>query len=169
MGRFLLLWRIRKRLIWFTKNAVPGWEVWCGWRGERGARVEKEWEKRECKMTVPAFTRRLTIVVLMFGQHRKWWPNTKTTLVQRLVFTEVIPQQTQNICRTFIQRWTSVIDAGPALYTNVLCLLGQDYILNHNVCVNLGWCWVQCIFRSQYLSPLSSWVTCQCIKQFVRD
>ena len=35
-------------------------------------------------------------------------------------------QKTQNICITFIQRWTNVEDVGPTLYkcyTNVLCLL----------------------------------------------
>ena len=38
----------------------------------------------------------------------------------------MVAQQTQNICITFIQRWTSVEDAGPALdkcYTNAMCLL----------------------------------------------
>ena len=37
------------------------------------------------------------------------------------------PQQTQNICITFIQRRPNVFDVGPTLYkcyTNVLCLLG---------------------------------------------
>ena len=36
-------------------------------------------------------------------------------------------QQTQNICITFVQRWSSFEDVGPSLYecyTNVLCLLG---------------------------------------------
>ena len=36
-------------------------------------------------------------------------------------------QQTQNICITFIPRWTNVEDVGPTLhqcYTNGLCLLG---------------------------------------------
>ena len=40
----------------------------------------------------------------------------------------VIPQQTQNICITFIQRRLNVLDVGTTLYkcyTNVLCLLGQ--------------------------------------------
>ena len=38
-----------------------------------------------------------------------------------------VPKETQNICMTFIQRWTNVEDVGPALdkcYTNVLCFLG---------------------------------------------
>ena len=39
------------------------------------------------------------------------------------------PQQTQNICITFVQCWTNVEDVGPTLYkwyTNVLCLLRHD-------------------------------------------
>ena len=38
------------------------------------------------------------------------------------------PQQTQNICITFVQRRPNVFDVGPTLYncyTNVLCLLGR--------------------------------------------
>ena len=37
-----------------------------------------------------------------------------------------LPQQTQNICITFVQRRANVVDVGPTLhkcYTNVLCLL----------------------------------------------
>ena len=40
------------------------------------------------------------------------------------------PQQTQNICITFVQRRPNVFDAGPTLYkcyTNVLCLLDQPW------------------------------------------
>ena len=36
------------------------------------------------------------------------------------------PQQTQNICITFVQRRPDVFDVGPTLYkcyTNILCLL----------------------------------------------
>ena len=39
----------------------------------------------------------------------------------------IVSQWTQNVCITFVKRWTNVEDAGPALYkcyTNVLCLLG---------------------------------------------
>ena len=42
--------------------------------------------------------------------------------------TSCYPQQTQNICKTFVQRRPNVFDVGPTLYkcyTNVLCLLGQ--------------------------------------------
>ena len=41
--------------------------------------------------------------------------------------TRAPPQQTQNICITFIQCWVNVEDVGPTLhkcYTYVLCLLG---------------------------------------------
>ena len=44
-------------------------------------------------------------------------------------------QQTQNICITFIQCWSNVEDAGPALYesyTNVLCLLDRAPTLLFN-------------------------------------
>ena len=40
---------------------------------------------------------------------------------------KVLAQQTQNICITFVQRWTNVEDVGPTLYkcyANVFCLLG---------------------------------------------
>ena len=40
-------------------------------------------------------------------------------------------QQTQNICITFVQPWSSVEDVGPTLYkyyTNVLCLLGVHVV-----------------------------------------
>ena len=43
--------------------------------------------------------------------------------------TPLIPEQTQNICITLVQRRPNVFDVGPALYkcyTNVLCLLGND-------------------------------------------
>ena len=39
----------------------------------------------------------------------------------------IATQQTQTICRTFVQRRPNVFDVGPTLYkcyTNVLCLLG---------------------------------------------
>ena len=36
--------------------------------------------------SVPANTRRSPNVVLMSGQRRRWWPNIKTTLGERLVF-----------------------------------------------------------------------------------
>ena len=52
---------------------------------------------------------------------RKW-------IFSRLVFLICVTQQTQNICMTFVQCWTSVEDVGPTLYkcyTNVLCLLGS--------------------------------------------
>ena len=58
-----------------------------------------------------------------------------TTLGQSVVFACLPPssQQTQNLCITFVQRWTNV-DVDPTLYkcyTNVLCLLGwrgwRDY------------------------------------------
>ena len=42
--------------------------------------------------------------------------------------TSCYSQQTQNICKTFVQRWPNVFDVGRTLYkcyTNVLCLLGQ--------------------------------------------
>ena len=51
---------------------------------------------------------------------RKW-------IFSRLVFLICVTQQTQNICITFVQCWTSVEDVGPTLYkcyTNVLCKLG---------------------------------------------
>ena len=54
------------------------------------------------------------------------------------------PQQTQNICRTFIQCRPNVFDVGPTLYesyTNVLCLLG----LAHNK------------------SPLTTWAGCRVV------
>ena len=43
----------------------------------------------------------------------------------------VPPQQTQNICITFVQRRTNVFDVGPALYKcyrNVLWLLGHTHL-----------------------------------------
>ena len=43
--------------------------------------------------------------------------------------SETIPQQTQNICITFVQRRPNVFDVGPTLYkcyTNVLRLLGYQ-------------------------------------------
>ena len=44
------------------------------------------------------------------------------------------PQQTHNICITFIKRWTNVEDVGSTLYkcyTNVLCLMvtGELYFV----------------------------------------
>ena len=61
-------------------------------------------------------------------------------------------QQTQNSCITFIQCWTSVVDARPTLYkcyTNVLCLLGRPlkmmfinnehwpFFISYNYCFKL--------------------------------
>ena len=48
----------------------------------------------------------------------------------RQCWTNVVTQQTQNICITFVQLWPNVSDVVPALYkcyrsTNVLCLLGR--------------------------------------------
>ena len=48
-------------------------------------------------------------------------------------------QQTQNICIPFIQRRPNVFDAGPTLYkcyTNVLCLLGTDDIIENMKYIN---------------------------------
>ena len=45
----------------------------------------------------------------------------------------VLSQQTQNICITFVQCWTNVEDVGSRLYkcyTNVLCLLGYVTIVH---------------------------------------
>ena len=45
-------------------------------------------------------------------------------------------QQTQNICMTFVQRWTNVEDVGPTFYkcyTNVLCLLGDHQVIPANL------------------------------------
>ena len=47
---------------------------------------------------------------------------------ERCAVTRSAHQQTQNICITLVQCWTSVEDVGPTLYkcyTNVLCLLGN--------------------------------------------
>ena len=49
------------------------------------------------------------------------------TTLMSLEYSYIDTQQTQNICTTFVQYWTSVEDVGPTLYkscTNVLCLLG---------------------------------------------
>ena len=46
--------------------------------------------------------------------------------LQRAIYCLMPAQQTQNICITFIQRWTNVEDVGSTLYkfsTNILCLL----------------------------------------------
>ena len=55
------------------------------------------------------------------------------------------PQQTQNICITFIQCWTNVEDVGPTFYkcyTNVLCLLGRGHPDNGWQGVVLTKCWL---------------------------
>ena len=57
----------------------------------------------------------------------------------------------QNICITFIQRWTNVEDVGPTLYkcfTNVSCLLGH--------CLNWSflWTWLLCQMPLSRLDPL---------------
>ena len=46
--------------------------------------------------------------------------------------TQVPAQQTQNICKTFVQRWPNAFDVGPTLYkfyTDILCLglLGEHF------------------------------------------
>ena len=50
--------------------------------------------------------------------------------VNQFLLSNLLTQQIQNICITFVQRWTNVFDVGLTLYkyyTNVLCLLGvQD-------------------------------------------
>ena len=51
-----------------------------------------------------------------------------------------MPQQTQNICITFVQRRPNVFDVGSTLYkcyTNVLCLLGRNCIINTVLCYKL--------------------------------
>ena len=47
---------------------------------------------------------------------------------------QIISQQAQNICITFLQRRPNVFDVGPTFvcYTNVLCWLGM--------CCRVAWC-----------------------------
>ena len=53
------------------------------------------------------------------------WPNIESPLGQCLVFAgiDMVSQQTQNMCITFVQRRPNVKDVGPTLfkcYTNAL-------------------------------------------------
>ena len=60
-------------------------------------------------------------------------------LLDGMYFWDVC-QQTQNICITFIQCWTSVEDVGPTFYecyTNALCLLGWEQShIRHRWCTH---------------------------------
>ena len=70
-----------------------------------------------------------------------WWPTSQTMGQHCTKFCpkfgialsyKSIPQQTQNICITFVQRRPNVFNAGPTLYkchTNVLCLMGLLFLL----------------------------------------
>ena len=53
---------------------------------------------------------------------------------------QVISQQTQNFCKTFVQRWPNVFDVGPTLYkcyTNVcVCWVGDNN--NFNPCTAMS-------------------------------
>ena len=92
----------------------------------------------------PVNARRWPNVGLMLGHNLRRWlfqhTNNKIRHKQKYrdqnekgVFTLLCwpysTQQTQNICMTFEQCWTSVEDVGPTLYkcyTNGLCLLGMN-------------------------------------------
>ena len=54
--------------------------------------------------------------------------HSSTAMIQGVCVPHTTPQQTQNICITFVQRRPNVFDVGPTLYkcyANVLCLLGS--------------------------------------------
>ena len=63
-------------------------------------------------------------------------------LCQRIVFVEILTQQTQNICIKFEQRRFNVFHVGPTLYkcyTNVSCLVGNlTHHISHEVVPPVG-------------------------------
>ena len=57
------------------------------------------------------------------------------------IVIDLMSQQTQNICITYIQRRLNVFDADPTLYkchTNVLCLLGYHHKSGYDLVNNLS-------------------------------
>ena len=59
-----------------------------------------------------------------------------TTISACVLYGVGLPQQTQNICITYVQRRPNICDVGPTLckcYTDVLCLLGRLIGMNSNV------------------------------------
>ena len=119
----------------------------------------------------PANTRRGPNAAVTLGQRRRRWPNIANTMPDQQhagihpdrcwpdvgsmlglrqkrwhsiepILNRAIPQQTQNICITFIQRRPNVFDVSPALY-NGFVFVGTDWyqMLAHGQ-LNAGPAWI---------------------------
>ena len=61
----------------------------------------------------------------LFRSRLLWFLRKRDSVSHPTFQLQVVSQQTQNICLTFVECWTNVADAGPTLYkcyTNVSCL-----------------------------------------------